>query len=583
MIDMKKILTRMFLIGITALVLMQCKDDDITAPAPQDVTGLRAEAGLGYVILTWALPANATVGEYMLTYSPEGVPVTIEGNQVTYTVSKLGAGIKYTFTIKTKNADGKMSAGATVEATTLKDGTIPDTHFTGNLQMVLQSDLEAFDSKYTYIDGDVVITGPDITDLSRLANIDSISGKLEIFFNDGLQSLAAFGKLRYVGNNLYIRANVKVPNLDAFSKLEFVGRDLSVLGMPLIENLNGFSSLKNVDGSIYIGTEAWKTPPNPRPNVALGNFCGIKNLLVGGGLKGEIYIANNKTNPTRLDIANGSCENSTALPEVANLSVSGGDAKVTLAWTASTDAAVTGYELTWSPGGATPVAIAKDLATYAVTGLTNGTEYTFVLKTKGNNNASSQGVTLVATPSAAEHVYTGNLNIATQAQLDALPEYYTAISGALHLEGEDITDLSKLANLKTVSNKLEIVNCTSLTSVQAFSNLTSVGHNFYIYNNPLLTSLEGFHNVVTITRDITFLKMTGLTNLDGLRALTTGRNLYIGVEGWLANPPADKGNTALNNLCGIKLLLQGSGLTGALFIANNASNLTKDQILTQCP
>lgn len=77
-----------------------------------------------------------------------------------------------------------------------------------------------------------------------------------------------------------------------------------------------------------------------------------------------------------------------------------------LTWTAPASnggSAVTGYEVTWLPGGTTPVALGTVL-TYTATGLTAGTPYTFSVKAR---NAAGLGAAAAATATPTAPAPTG--------------------------------------------------------------------------------------------------------------------------------------------------------------------------------
>jgi hypothetical protein len=96
--------------------------------------------------------------------------------------------------------------------------------------------------------------------------------------------------------------------------------------------------------------------------------------------------------------------------EVSSLSASAGDRSVTLSWTDPSDSdfaevRTTDFaevRITWTPedGGSQPVTVQPGTESATITGLTNGTEYTFTLKTVDTAGNASSGVTTVATPAA---------------------------------------------------------------------------------------------------------------------------------------------------------------------------------------
>jgi hypothetical protein len=86
--------------------------------------------------------------------------------------------------------------------------------------------------------------------------------------------------------------------------------------------------------------------------------------------------------------------------EVSGLNGTPGDRTVTLSWTDPTDADLDHIEITWTGGSATAEKSAADdqANSKAITGLTNGTAYTFTVKTVDSSGNKSQGETASATP-----------------------------------------------------------------------------------------------------------------------------------------------------------------------------------------
>lgn len=71
--------------------------------------------------------------------------------------------------------------------------------------------------------------------------------------------------------------------------------------------------------------------------------------------------------------------------------------EIILKWTPSSSASLStmdNYQLTYT-GSSTPITINKSASTYTVTGLTEGTPYTFTLRAKGTNGELSNSATVV--------------------------------------------------------------------------------------------------------------------------------------------------------------------------------------------
>jgi formylglycine-generating enzyme required for sulfatase activity len=114
-------------------------------------------------------------------------------------------------------------------------------------------------------------------------------------------------------------------------------------------------------------------------------------------------------NETGGDESNASSDNgtdetsdTTAPAEVTDLSATISSGEVSLNWTDPNADDLEHVEVTWSPedGGSQPKKIDPGTEQAQITGLTNGTEYTFTLKTADTAGNASSGVTTVATPAA---------------------------------------------------------------------------------------------------------------------------------------------------------------------------------------
>jgi hypothetical protein len=86
--------------------------------------------------------------------------------------------------------------------------------------------------------------------------------------------------------------------------------------------------------------------------------------------------------------------------EVANLSATPGDTRVVLTWIDPPDSDFDHVRISWSPadGMSQPVTVNAGVEIATITGLTNGTEYTFTVQSVDGDNNTSTGVTDTATP-----------------------------------------------------------------------------------------------------------------------------------------------------------------------------------------
>ena len=88
---------------------------------------------------------------------------------------------------------------------------------------------------------------------------------------------------------------------------------------------------------------------------------------------------------------------SVAPAEVTNLKAAAWRTAVSLSWTEPGDADFIKISLTYSPGGATPIEIAKGTASRELTGLSAGTAYAFTMKTVDASGNVSSGLSVTAT------------------------------------------------------------------------------------------------------------------------------------------------------------------------------------------
>jgi hypothetical protein len=156
-------------------------------------------------------------------------------------------------------------------------------------------------------------------------------------------------------------------------------------------------------------------------------------------------------------------DDDTSLAGVTGLSAAPGNGQVTLSWTDPADADLASIEITWTGGSVTAEkSTAENLAnSKTITGLTNGTEYTFTVKAVDATGNKSAGVTAKATPEDAGGtmdftVASTDEWTATLAQIksdgdgtESNPKVYTLnIEGEVSVPGTTSSSIS--GNYKTV-------------------------------------------------------------------------------------------------------------------------------------
>ena len=124
--------------------------------------------------------------------------------------------------------------------------------------------------------------------------------------------------------------------------------------------------------------------------------------------------------------------------------------------------------------------------------------------------------------------YPGGINISSQQQIDDFAQNHpscTEIEGYLYVSGNDITDLSGLAQLKSAGIVKIFIN-ESLASLNGLDNLETVTA-LVITDNPVLVDISALSNLTTITgsdlftvQNLSIENNAMLANLNGLEGIT---------------------------------------------------------------
>jgi hypothetical protein len=134
---------------------------------------------------------------------------------------------------------------------------------------------------------------------------------------------------------------------------------------------------------------------------------GIQAITITGLTNGTLYTFIVKTYDNKEDVVSSLTVTATpsSLPpfSILNLTALAGDAQVVLSWTDPTESRFDHVAVSWSPTDGNPVqpaAVTKGVQTITITGLTNGTLYTFMVKTYDNTGSVVYSLTITSTPSS---------------------------------------------------------------------------------------------------------------------------------------------------------------------------------------
>lgn len=132
-----------------------------------------------------------------------------------------------------------------------------------NVFLTTQWEVDAFNHKT--VNGDLVISGDFITDLSSLNRLKFIAGSLVIRRNYFLSSLEGLGNLKEVGKDIMVTNNPDIQSFDGFVNLERIGRDILISDNNSLVSLAGLNRLTSFKGNLLISH-----------NESFSDFAGFK-------------------------------------------------------------------------------------------------------------------------------------------------------------------------------------------------------------------------------------------------------------------------------------------------------------------
>jgi PKD repeat protein len=227
-------------------------------------------------------------------------------------------------------------------------------------------------------------------------------------------------------------------------------------------------------------------------------------------------------------------------------------------------------------------------------------EYTIELTVTNNlSETNTFSKLIVITPSDTDNIYSGNVILETQQEVDDFGnDGYTSINGNLTIgflygstQSSNISSIDKLEAFTFISGDLSIHNNPSLAKLDGLENISSINGRLDIYRN-VLSNLNGLNNLTYLGGQLDINEETLLNNLNGLRNLTNvngtlqmfnnsaltnleGLNNIVNVVGLFSF----KGNTSLTNFCALKHLITNGQISESEFIVEeNGYNPTYEEI-----
>ena len=189
--------------------------------------------------------------------------------------------------------------GRSIYQTLLPNFCLPE-----GITFTTQEEIDNFQTNYpgcTEIEGDVIISGTEITNLNGLSVLTSIGGDFDIVGNEILTSLSGMEGITSIGATLSIWGNGTLISLSGLEGLTSIGGEFTIDSNSSLECMTGLENLTSIGGNLNInGNEAMTSlfglesltsigyALNISSNYTLANLSGLESLTsIGWALRIE--------------------------------------------------------------------------------------------------------------------------------------------------------------------------------------------------------------------------------------------------------------------------------------------------------
>ncbi|NQU10664.1 fibronectin type III domain-containing protein [bacterium] len=414
------------------------------ATVPGQPTGVTAVAGDAQASVSWAAPASdggSAITQYTATSIPGGLTAATGGSATTATVTGLGNGTSYTFTVTATNAVG-TSEPSTASNAVIPSGVIPSWAAV------------SVDAPAAVVAGESFVAQVDV---SGLENFDS--GQLDVVFDPAVLELSSAPDgniggttIPVVGFSVHspgtVRVVLNVPGIPGVSgsgylcELNFsaIGADGTSSDIDLTNGLLGDNTASqitatwagatvNVASSVTLvsiavtpatasvaagltqqftamGTYADASTADLTATATWTSSAGSVATVSSSGLGTGVAVGSATITATSGAVSGSASLTvtpATAPGQPTGVTATAGNAQASVSWAAPASdggSTITSYTATSIPGGLTAAAGGSATST-TVTGLTNGTAYTFiVVATNQYGDSASSTASNAVTPSS---------------------------------------------------------------------------------------------------------------------------------------------------------------------------------------
>ena len=433
------------------------------ADRPSPPTNVVATRGNGSASVSWTAPNNngSAITSYTVTASPGGQTSTVGGGSTSTTVGGLANGTSYTFTVRAANDVGTSDPSAPSNAVT--PATTPGvpagvTATRGNASANVSWSAPSSN-------GGSAITGYTVT--------ASPGGQTAT--TTGATATVVSGLTNGTSYTFTVRATNSVGTGSPSSPSNAV-TPATVPGAPT----NVVATRGNAEASI-----TWTAPASnggsaitgytvtASPGGQTATTAGATNAVVTGLTNGTSYTftvhATNAVGNSAPSAPSNAVTPATVPNAPTNATATRGDTSASVSWTAPSSnggSPITGYTVTASPGGRTAT-VGGGSTSAVVTGLTNGTSYTFTVHaTNAVGNSAPSSPSNAVTPATVAGAPTNVM--ATAGNASASISWSAPANGGATITGYRVT-ASPGGQTATVNGTTTTATATGLTNGTSYT------------------------------------------------------------------------------------------------------------------
>ncbi len=340
---------------------------------PAAPTAVSAVAGDGQATVSWTAPSNggSPITGYTVTTSPGGVTTPASGTSVL--VTGLTNGTAYTFTVTATNSVGTGAASS--DSAPVTPSAAPTAPGAPTGVVAVPGDGQATVSWTAPSNGGSPITSYTVTSSPGAVVVDSGTSSVTVTgLTDGTAYTFTVTATNAIGTGPASAASSPVTPAAAATVPD---APTGVSATPGNAEAIVSGRLRPNGGSAITSYTVTASPGGAFATTAGATSAAVTNLSNGVSYTFTVTATNSVGAGPASDPSAAVIPNPTVPDAPTGVNAVAGDGQATVSWTAPDDggSAITGYTVTTSPGGATTPAAGTSVL---VTGLTNGTAYTFI-------------------------------------------------------------------------------------------------------------------------------------------------------------------------------------------------------------